>query len=325
MDWIQATIYTTNAGIEPVTGRLYQLGVTGTEIEDEQEFNEFLEDNQKYWDYVDDGLRRKMSGETKVKVYLSDNASGREMLLSIRESMRELKAGDPDGTFGRLETSLANLQEEDWAENWKQYFKPIAVGDNILIKPVWEPLPKGGEDKTVFVIEPGMVFGTGTHESTRLCLWEAERFVRKGDRVLDLGCGSGILSIVALLLGAEHAVAADIDPNAKEIAYHNAEINGIGKDRYEVLSGDVLSDGALKQKIGSGYDVVFANIVADVIIALAPVVSARLKRGGVFIASGIISERGDEVARVLGENGLRVLEWKEEKGWRCFVCTNTED
>lgn len=320
MDWLQVTIFTTTQGIEPVSGRLYQLGITGIEIEDENEFNEFLENNKQYWDYVDDELREKMQGETRIKVYVSDNATGNEMLIAIKDSMNSLKQLDDENTFGRLETSLSNISEQDWAENWKKYFKPIKIGEKILIKPEWEELPQDTDGRIVFNIEPGMVFGTGTHESTKLCIEASERYIKQGDKVLDLGCGSGILSIITMLLGAESAMAVDIDPNAMHIAYGNAEMNSINKSKYTVLAGNVISDDNIKQQIGDGYDVVFANIVADVIIALAEIVPAQLKKDGILIASGIITERKLDVINALELSGFNIIEINENKGWVGLVC-----
>lgn len=322
MEWLRATIFTTTEGIEPVTGRLYRLGLNGAEIEDETEFRDFLENNHKYWDYVDEELYKKMAGETRVKVYMTDNAAGRAILSSVRESIAELKLMDKENSFGRLEIRLDNLEEEDWAENWKQYFKPIPVGNNLLIQPEWEPLPAGADKKTVFRIEPGMVFGTGSHESTRLCLAAAEKNVRPGDAVLDLGCGSGILSLTALLLGAGSAVCVDIDENAGEIVDGNARLNGISPARYTFYAGDILTDEALKKQITCRrYDVVFANIVADVIIAAAPTAVGVLNKGGTFICSGIIVERVGEVLDALDVAGFKEPKMHEEKGWAGIICT----
>ncbi|HEX3027190.1 MAG TPA: 50S ribosomal protein L11 methyltransferase [Clostridia bacterium] len=321
MDWIETTIFTTTEGIEPVTGRLYRLGVQGVQIADESEFNEFLDNNRQYWDYVDEKLREKMVGETRVTVYLSDNASGHEMLTAVRNSIHELRNMDKEHIFGRLAIETNGLKEEDWTENWKRYFKPLKIGKKILIQPAWEKLSPENRDRTVFSVEPGMVFGTGAHESTRLCIEASEKYVQQGSSALDLGCGSGILSIIALLLGAKSAVAVDIDPNAVDVAYANAARNGIGKDRYTVFSGDILADEAVRKRIGGArYDVVFANIVADVILVMVPLIPSLLQPGGVFITSGIITERRDEVAEALLAQGFEIEESNEEKGWAELTC-----
>ena len=321
MDWIRVTICTTTEGIEPVTGRLYQLGVTGVEIEDEKDFQEFLTENTPHWDYVDEELVKQKSGETKVILYLSANASGNETLLAVKESLRRLKELDEGNAFGRLEVSLSNISDEDWANNWKQYFKPIFLGKNILIKPEWEPLPEGSEGKTVFTVDPGMSFGTGSHFSTQLCIELMEKYLKRGGAVLDLGCGSGILSVIALLLGASHALAVDIDPNAVPVALANARRNHVDPEKYEVLAGDIVTDEALVEKIGyQKYDAVFANIVADVIIASVQRVAKQLKPDGVFITSGIIRPRSGEVLAALDAAGFEVVETGERSDWLALAC-----
>lgn len=318
MDYIQVTIYTTHEGLEPVTGRLYRIGISGVEIEDETDFNEFLENNRRCWDFVDDDLRKKMAGETKVKVYLPADTLP-DAIQTIRNEMDELRALDTVHAYGRLEIATAHVSEEDWANNWKQYFKPVLVG-NVLIRPAWEALPGDLQGHTVFSINPGMTFGTGTHETTRLCIQAAQRHVKKGARVLDLGCGSGILSLISLLLGAQSATAVDIDPIAQDTVLENAALNGISPDTLSVFTGDVLSDDVLRARVGGGYDVVFANIVADVIIALAPYIPRVLAADGVFITSGIIDNRRDEVVQALAENQLSPFEEQQEKGWHCLCC-----
>ena len=319
MDWIQVTVYTTSEGIEPVSGRLYQLGVTGIEIEDKTEFNSFLEESRGTWDYVDEDLVKRMSGETKVKIYLSDNATGRDMLHSVKDTLAQLKAMDTDNIYGRLEISLDNVNEEDWANNWKQYFKPLNVGDKILILPEWETLTEK-TDRTVFTVNPGMSFGTGSHNTTQLCIEELEHCINENTHVLDLGCGSGILSIIALLLGAKDATAVDIDPNAVDIAYQNVERNGISKDVYRALAGNVLSDDALIKKISDKqYDVVVANIVADVIIALADIVPSLIKPGGIYITSGIITDRKEDVIARYTDSSFEIVNVREKGDWVSII------
>lgn len=320
MDWLQVSIYTSPEGIEPLCGRLYNLGITGVEIQDKDDFEDFLENNKQYWDYVDEELREKMSGETRVKIYVSDNETGHNQLSAVRDDLVSFKSLDSDNLFGSLRVEIDTMHEEDWENNWKQYFKPIYVGDRLVIKPEWETIPDG-DGKIVFNIDPGMTFGSGQHETTRLCVETLDTTVKKGDKVLDLGCGSGILSIIALMLGAGEARAVDIDPNCKKIAYSNAALNGIGKDVYTVLDGNILIDEEFKsstEKSGP-YDIVVANIVADVIIPLASDVRRYLKDGGTFIASGIIEMRIDEVKEAIEKNGFEIQEIKKENDWYCII------
>jgi ribosomal protein L11 methyltransferase len=322
LEWTKVTIYTTSEGIEPVTGRLALLGVTGTEIEDGRDLRRFLEENRSRWDYVDESVEKKLAGEPRVNVYLEKNAKGSETLAAIKGSMLALRAADASHAFGRLDTELSGVSEQDWAENWKKYFKPLRVGKKILIRPAWEPVPEGSEGLTVFTVDPGMTFGTGSHETTRLCICELERLVKPGARMLDLGCGSGILSVIALMLGAQSALAVDIDPASRGAAARNAALNGVDPAALSVVTGDVTSDAALRQKLGAGsYDVVAANIVADVIKALAPFVPPLLAPGGRFVCSGIITERAHEVRQTLEENGLAVEKTAEDGGWTAMTLT----
>lgn len=320
MDWIKVTIYTSAEGIEGVTGRLYQLGITGLEIEDEQDFLEFLENNKQYWDYVDEDLMKQKHTETKVSCYVSNDMNGNELLIAIRDSMKEMKDLDDDDSYGRLEVEIENTSTEDWANNWKKYFHPMEVGEKILIKPEWEELTEP-TDRLVFNINPGMSFGTGSHYTTQLCIEALEKYIKPGIKMLDLGCGSGILSILSLMLGAEEAVAVDIDPNAVDTAYENAQMNNIGREHYKVLSGNVVTDKEIQDIISQNkYEVVAANIVADVIIGLAPKAREYMKEGGVFITSGIIEGRQDEVKEALEENGFEIVDIRNRKDWYSIIC-----
>ncbi len=317
MDWIQVSIYTTTEGIEPVSGKLLQLGFTGIEIEDEQDFKDFLENNKDCWDYVDDDLLREKESETCVKVYISEDEP--EQLAAIKASMLELKEYDKNGDFGRLEISLNTLKEEDWSNNWKKYFHAMEIGENLVVKPYWEDILS--TNKTVFEINPGLTFGTGSHHTTRLCLEDIEKTVKPGDDVLDLGCGSGILSIVSLLFGASSAVAVDIDSNSLETAFDNLERNNIEKEKYSVLIGNILSDENLKKTVlKKQYDVVLANIVADVIITILPLVKKALKPDGTFITSGIIDIRIEDVKTALSKNGFEILSENRSADWAEFKC-----
>lgn len=316
MNWLEVRIDTTHAGLETVEAMLSSLDVDGVVIDDETEFREFLEGSRQYWDYVDEDLERRMEGVSRVTFYLQADEAGFAKLGEVRIALSKIKEEQPD--CGSLIMSLNNLADEDWENNWKQYYKPIEIGERLLVIPKWEQADPG--DRVPLYLDPGLTFGTGDHATTRLCLAALEKTVRSGERVLDLGCGSGILSIAALKLGAAAARAVDIDPMCLDVAYENAALNGIGRDTYTVQVGDVLSDEALRAALGGGYDVVLANIVADVIIALAPLVRGFLKAGGVFICSGIIDGRAAEVAEHLRGAGLELLETQERKGWYAYVC-----
>ncbi len=315
MDWIQLSISTTTEGIEPVCAVLMEAGVTGMEIEDATDFHNFLENNRDKWDYVDDELLKAHEGDTCVKFYVTDNACGADMRNAVFEGLKSLKAMDELSEYGTLTVSAAGMKEEDWSENWKQYFKPLEVGDKILILPEWETL-SAPTDRTVFTVNPGMSFGTGSHHTTQLCIKGLEEHLKPGMSVLDLGCGSGILSIIAMLLGAKDATAVDIDPNAVDIAIENAKRNQIDLENYRTFAGNVTCDEALFQAISNkGYDVVLANIVADVIIGMKPIVPKLLKKGGIFITSGIIEGRAEDVIAAYETTGLICINRQQQGEW----------
>lgn len=315
MEWIQVAITTTPEGIDALCGILMEFGINGFEIEDEGDFHRFLEENKKYWDYVDEELLEQKKGDTKVKIYVSNNEAGAEQLSAVRARLDEIKSPE----FGSLTLEFTNMNEEDWAENWKQFFHPLKIGDRVLIQPEWEPA-EDTEGRVVFTVNPGMIFGTGSHHTTQLCIEQLEARVEKGMRVLDLGCGSGILSIIALLLGADYAEAIDIDPNAEKIAYDNAERNGVSRDNYVVHAGNILTDEKICARFESEkYDMVLANIVADVIIPLSDIAPRFMKKDSVFITSGIIMSRIDEVKEALLRN-FEIISVHEKKDWAAIVC-----
>lgn len=314
MDWLEVSIETTPAGIDPVCAKIIALGIEGMQIEDYDDFQEFLETNQKYWDYVDDDLLESKKRPTAVKVYLSDNPAGWDTLTALRAGIAALPSLVPEVALGTLAITLNTVNQDDWQNSWKQYYKPTPIGEKLLIVPEWEAVPE--TNRAVFLNNPGMSFGTGTHASTRLALEALEKNIKPGDTLLDLGCGSGILSICGLLMGAVSADAIDIDSNAVDIAVKNAALNGIRGDRFRAFAGDVLSDEALIRQVGTGaYDIVLANIIADVIILLPETVRAALRPGGLFISSGIIEPRLRDVTEALVSAGWMILDTEISEGW----------
>ena len=215
---------------------------------------------------------------------------------------------------------VSTVEDSDWENNWREYYKPIEVGEKLVVVPEWEPIPEGG--RVALRLDPGLIFGTGSHPTTRMCLAALENYVNQNTRVLDLGCGSGILGIGALVLGAGSCLGCDIDPKAPDVVMANAALNGIGGDRLSACSGDVVADASLRRRFGTGYDLVLANIVSDVILPLAPHVPGFLAPGGVFITSGIIEGRQDEVRAAVERAGLVIVEHRCEEEWHQFTAVS---
>jgi len=305
MQWIEVSVPTRSDEIDDVCAQLAELGAGGMVVEDETDFQQFLEQNHQYWDYVDDALEAQFRGVSRIKFYLADDDDGRAQLAAIRAGI------------GR-ELTTTTVRDSDWENNWRQYYQPIETGERLVVVPEWLDAPADG--RLPLRLDPGLIFGTGSHATTRMCLAALEHCAGADRTVLDLGCGSGILSIAALLLGARDAFACDIDDKCVGVAYENAALNGIGREHYTVRAGDVLSDKRLAREFGGDYDIVVANIVADVIIALAPQVRPLLKKGGLFLCSGIIDDRAVEVADALRLAGWAIMEARESEGWFSYLC-----
>lgn len=316
MRWLEVHIDTNHAGLEEVQALLSKADVDNVMIEDEEDFRDFLENNRDYWDYVDEDLERHMAGRSRITFYLEAGEKGFAKLGEVRVALEGLKRERRD--LGTLLMTLEDVQDADWENNWKQYYKPMEIGRRLVVIPQWEEADPG--DRVPLYLDPGLTFGTGAHATTRLCLTALEDLVRGGERVLDLGCGSGILSVAALRLGAERALAVDIDDKCRDAARENAGLNGIGPEKLEVLVGNILTDETVARRIGGEWDIVLANIVADVIIALAPRVRGLLRKGGTFLCSGIIEGRAAEVESALAAAGLALRDRREDNGWYAFTC-----
>ena len=311
MQWLELKIDAAPAGLEPVSALLEDLGITGLVIDDEGDFQDFLEHNHAYWDYVDDQLMQEKKGLCRITFYLEDSPDGYNTLARVRMALSRVKQEHPE--YGRLLLTMENMEDADWENNWKQYFHPIKIGERLLIRPTWED-EYDAEGRAVLHLEPGLAFGTGSHETTRLCLEALEKNIKGGEKVLDVGCGSGILAIASLLLGADSATGVDIDELAVKTAEENGKMNGFGNDRLTFIHGD------LADKVSGKFDIVVANIVADVIIMFCKTVPDFMADNAVFITSGIIDIREQEVVDAFAENGFEIIARHADGGWRCFEC-----
>ncbi|MCR4779823.1 MAG: 50S ribosomal protein L11 methyltransferase [Ruminiclostridium sp.] len=317
MDFLKTDVYTNSAAVDVLVMRLSELGITGFEIHDSADFDEFLENKDANWDYVDDELMGLKTVPTHITLYLQNNAQGLETLAELKGALGELRASDPD-FYGSLEIQIGSVREEDWANNWKQYYKPFNVGEKLIIKPSWEEVGDTGGRK-ILEIDPASSFGTGQHHTTKMVMELLEGVVKGGEKMLDLGCGSGILSIAGLLLGANSVYLVDVFENAVNTAAENIRKNGFGDDRFTARRGNIIDDKALRNAIGGGYDIITANIVADVIIAMSGLFGGFLKTDGTLIVSGIIDERLAEVSFTLEKAGWKAAEIRKAEGWNAIV------
>ena len=317
MDWTEVTIFTSTEGIMPVTDLLDEQGIEGYALEDAADFEEFLQDTEIYWDYVDENLKKELSSqETKIKIYLSDDEEGKAQYKLLCEKLNELKSQDENNAYGRLVTETSLTRQEDWEWGWKQYFKPFPVGKTFIIKPSWETV-EDTQGRTILEIDPGSSFGTGTHDTTQLCMTALEETIKGGEKLLDMGTGSGILAIAAGMLGATPDTIVDIDEHCLTCAAENAERNNVTLGRK--LHGDALKNPALAEEIGKDYDIIVANIVADVIIGMSNMFWDKLKNDGTLICSGILNERADEVQDALVKAGFTILKRASSDDWTAFT------
>ena len=305
--WIEVRVITKSEALEPVSGIFYGLDCKGVAIEDP---NDILEREQGplTWDFADINVLEHKGKVAVVKAYFSEEDNIDEVLKYVNEKMEEIKELGID--TGDYEVESEKMYEEDWANNWKKYYKPTKVGERIVVKPIWEEY-EAKEDELVLELDPGMAFGTGTHETTRMCIQALDKYVKAESTVFDVGCGSGILAIAAAKLGAKRAVGVDLDPVAVESARENVGFNNL--NNIEILYGNLV------EVIDGKADIVVANIIAEVICILTEDVKRVLKEDGYFITSGIIHDRVDMVTKKLVETGFEVVEINKDGEWNCIV------
>ena len=306
MAWLEITIDTKSDRIGSVVTRLTAKGFSDLVIEDQEEFEEFLEGNRDYWDYIDEDFQQRLQGLSRVKVYLEDTDTAG--LNRLEGAVNELG----------LQMNVAALPETNWEESWKDNYPAVEVGKNLIVVPYWDAENTNG--RTPIVLDPGLTFGTGAHPSTQMVMEAMEELVTPEYRCLDLGSGSGILSIAALRLGAQSAIGVDIDPKAEDIARENAAYNGFAAPAFTALTGNVTEDKDMMDSLcASEYDLVLVNIVADVIIGLSPVLPNFLTERSTLICSGILDVRLPDVLTALEAAGLTVTATYEKEDWRCVT------
>lgn len=314
MKWTKLTLSTMAEAVDLVSNMLSELGIEGIEIVD----NIPITEQEKKAMFIDILPELDLDDKTaKISFYMDKDDNPQEMNLKIQEGLKELSDFVDVGS-GIIE--ISETEDADWINNWKAYFKPFRIDDTIIIKPTWEQLPSVGEKDIVIEIDPGTSFGTGSHETTKLCILGIKKYLKPGMHLLDVGCGSGILSIVGAKLGADRIFGTDIDPNAVNSACENAEVNKVSKDILHIVSGDIISDNTIQLKAGiKCYDMAVANILADIIIPLSAEIGQHIKSGGLFISSGIINTKKEQVKTAIVENGFQILEINEMGDWVSIV------
>lgn len=323
MKYIQADIHVNREGIEPVLTALMNVDIMDTVVEDPADIADLLDKDQDWeWDYVDDSVIEMQNAEPKVTVYMEDDEEGRRKLAALQGAVEELKKEAAAGAYGKnvdlgpLTVDVYVEDDSEWKDNWKEFFKPKKVGKRIVVKPTWYDYEKE-EGDLVIEIDPGMAFGTGTHETTSLCLRLMEDYMQDGDKVLDVGCGSGILAIAGALLGSPEVLGVEIDPVAVEIAQENLKLNGVtGVARAQY--------GDLTKGIDFKAEIVVANLMADLVMMLSADVAKHILPGGKYISSGILVEKRDQVAAVIRDCGFDIMEIREDGMWCAIVATPKE-
>lgn len=309
MKWNQFRLKTTTEAEDIVSSMLADLGIEGVQIEDKIPLTQ-SDKEQMFVDILPD--MPEDDGCAYVTFYLDEEVDKHEMLLKVRQELEEMRSYL---NVGDCTIEESQTEDVDWVNNWKQYFHQFYI-DDILVIPSWENVEAKDSDKMVIHIDPGTAFGTGMHETTQLCIRQLKKYVTEDTEILDVGCGSGILGMLALKFGAKHSVGTDLDPCAIDATYENMDNNGISRDQYEVMIGNIIDDKEVQDKVGyEKYDIVAANILADVLVPLTPVIIHQLKKGGIYITSGIIEDKEEVVVEAVKKAGLEVLEVNHQGEW----------
>ena len=309
MKWNQFRLKTTTEAEDIVSSMLADLGIEGVQIEDKIPLTQ-SDKEQMFVDILPD--MPEDDGCAYLTFYLDEEVDKHEMLLKVRQELEEMRSYL---NVGDCTIEESQTEDVDWVNNWKQYFHQFYI-DDILVIPSWENVEAKDSDKMVIHIDPGTAFGTGMHETTQLCIRQLKKYVTEDTEILDVGCGSGILGMLALKFGAKHSLGTDLDPCAIDATYENMEVNGISKDKYEVMIGNIIDDKEVQDKVGYGcYDIVVANILADVLVPLTPVIVNQLKDGGIYVTSGIIEDKEETVKAAVEAAGLTVLEVHHQGEW----------
>ncbi len=320
MIYREIIVHTTSNASEIVQGLFLSADISLYTVEDPEDFKDLLNNKTVPFDYIDDSLMSRAEGETLIKAYIEEGIQGDERISTLVKLVEEFKNNSTIDA-GSLKIDISTLDDEDWANNWKQYFHPIVIGERFVVKPTWEEYEPDG--RFIIDIDPESSFGTGQHETTALCLEAVETVNVENKDILDMGCGSGILGIGASMLGAKSVVAVDIEENSARIATENAKKNGVFSDSFKVYWGNVLDGGDFKEKILPDkkiYQIVLINIVADIVVEMLPMITKSLE--GKIVCSGIISERKEKVLNALKLNGYKITEIKEKNDWVCIVAEN---
>ena len=317
MSYLEVTIQTTSEGIEQVAAMLTAGGFSDLVMEDQSEFESFLDENRNYWDYIDEELQQQLQGLSQIKLYLEDTDT--QGIARLEALVEKIRRQDQKGKLGSLEMQMQSMADVDWEESWKENYPPVQVGEKLEVIPYWlaDSVQPG---RLPVILDPGLTFGTGAHPSTQMVMETMEQLNLSGWKCLDLGSGSGILSIAALRLGAAAAIGVDVDPKAEDIARENATYNHYRAPEFTALTGNVTQDRELMDQLAQQeYDLVLVNIVADVIIGLSPVLPQFLTERSVLICSGILGSRLEDVQNALQKVGLTVVQTKAKEDWRCVM------